>query len=49
MLDADVVPVGTEFIGDNTCQRGTDVLPHLGLGDVNEDFAVTIHLEPNGG
>ena len=46
--DANVVPIGLEFIGENAGERGADMLSHLGANDIDANDAVRVDAVPDG-
>ena len=47
-VEPHLVPVGLEFICENTGERGSHVLPHFSADDVHGDDAVVIDAVPDG-
>lgn len=48
VVQAHRLPIRLQLVGDDACQRGADMLAHLGLGDVDGDEAVMIDAIPEG-
>jgi len=48
MLNADVVPIGTQFIGHDARQCRANVLSHFGFGNIDHYLASGVDFKPNG-
>ena len=48
-VERDVVPLHLELFGDDLRERGSDMLPHLGLDDVDRGLAIGRDREPDRG
>ncbi len=49
MFDVDIVPVGAQFIRNDSRQRGADMLAHLGFRNIDQDATIAADLEPDCG